>query len=293
MSAEDLYQHLARGDAHVCQCWLVTRRDGVSYGFTDHDAPLRFDGQDFVASSGLSAASLAGSTGLSVDNTEAVGLLHSDGIDEADIVAGRFDGAEVRNWLVRWDDVSARITRFRGHIGEITREGGQFRAELRGLAEALNQPQGRSFLRSCSAVLGDRDCGFDLSDPTYSVRVPVEVLRDDLVLRVSAPGYADRWFEQGRLLVETGVAKGLSAAIKHDHRSGSKREITLWAALRAGLAEGDEVTLQAGCDKRAETCRVKFANFANFRGFPHVPGEDWLVSVPRSATADGGESLNS
>jgi uncharacterized phage protein (TIGR02218 family) len=46
--------------------------------------------------------------------------------------------------------------------------------------------------------------------------------------------------------------------------------------------------LEAGCDKRAETCRLKFANFLNFRGFPHVPGEDWLASYPTSDRAAGG-----
>jgi hypothetical protein len=29
--------------------------------------------------------------------------------------------------------------------------------------------------------------------------------------------------------------------------------------------------LEAGCDKRAETCRLKFGNFLNFRGFPAFP----------------------
>ncbi len=41
--------------------------------------------------------------------------------------------------------------------------------------------------------------------------------------------------------------------------------------------------LEPGCDKRAETCREKFDNFLNFRGFPHIPGEDWLISYPVSS----------
>jgi len=35
-----------------------------------------------------------------VDNSEAVGLLQADVITAEDIRAGRYDGAEVRNWLV-------------------------------------------------------------------------------------------------------------------------------------------------------------------------------------------------
>ena len=29
-----------------------------------------------------------------------------------------------------------------------------------------------------------------------------------------------------------------------------------------------------GCDKSFAQCKAKFANSANFRGFPHLPGND-------------------
>ena len=51
------------------------------------------------------------------------------------------------------------------------------------------------------------------------------------------------------------------------------------------------IRIEAGCDKRADTCRVKFGNFLNFRGFPHIPGEDWLTSYPVSSRANQGRSL--
>jgi uncharacterized phage protein (TIGR02218 family) len=68
---------------------------------------------------------------------------------------------------VRWDDVTARQVRFRGTLGEMTRRGGAFEVELRGLSEALNMPLGRAYLRTCSAVLGDRACRADLDDPAF------------------------------------------------------------------------------------------------------------------------------
>ena len=291
MSKEALYAHLATGHTHVCQCWKITRRDGTVFGFTDHDRPLEFGGVTFVAESGMSAKALSAGTGLAVDNSEALGLLQSEVISEADIMAGRYDGAEVRTWLVRWDNVAHRVLRFVGTVGEITRDQGRFRVELRGLSDQLNQPQGRSFLRSCSAVLGDSACGVDASDPLFAVRVPVEKVTDGRVVTVTAGAYVDRWFEQGVLEVMTGEAKGLTAAIKHDQKAGARRLVDLWDALRAPLKVGDDVRLLAGCDKRAETCRVKFDNLVNFRGFPHIPGEDWLMAVPRSGEGADTERL--
>ena len=94
---------------------------------------------------------------------------------------------------------------------------------------------------------------------------------------------------RGRITVLSGAAVGQTGVVKRDREVGGQRVVELWEILSAGFGPGDLVRLEAGCDKRAETCRLKFANFENFRGFPDIPGEDWLVSYPvRSGTNDGG-----
>jgi len=125
--------HVQSGLTSLCRCWAITRADGVMYGFTDHDMALNFEGLSFRADSGLTAQSLQQSTGLSVDNTEAIGALSDVSVREEDIEAGRFDGAEVRAWLVNWAEPDVRWLQFRGTIGELRRSGGAFHAELRGL----------------------------------------------------------------------------------------------------------------------------------------------------------------
>ena len=292
MSVQDLHDHLATGLTRVCQCWALERTDGVTFGFTDHDRALAFDGITFAADSGLSAKALASSTGLSVNNSEAIGLLQSDVISDADIAAGRYDNAKVTNWMVQWDNVDARQIKFRGTIGEITRSKGSFEAELRGLTDALNQPQGRSFLKTCSTVLGDTACRVNLDDPSFRVEGRIAEVRSDGVLRLGLGGYAEGWFSHGTVVVLDGDAKDLRGAIKADRLVGGLREIVLWEPIKADLAVGDQVQLTAGCDKRGATCRAKFANFENFQGFPHIPGDDWLVSVPRSSSDADGGSLN-
>ena len=285
--------HLATGQTNVCRCWAVIRRDGVTYGFTDHDLPLVFDGLTYRAESGMSAKALVQSTGLSVDNTESMGVLSDGSITEADIDAGRFDGAEVLHWLVNWRDVSQRLLRFRGTIGEIRRGAGAFHADLRGLTEALNQPQGRVFQRPCTAVLGDAGCKFNLATVGYFEQRPIEAVDRGQVFTFGVMDLFDaRWFERGRIRMVSGAAAGLSGVIKHDQfREGGARVIELWEPLRAVVVPGDVLRLEAGCDKRAQTCRLKFNNFANFRGFPDIPGEDWLMSVPTGQGDEQGGSL--
>ncbi len=292
MSIGDLITHLETGTTHTCHCWSITRQDGITLGFTDHDATLFFDSTTFAPQTGLNAKALASSTGLSVNNTEAVGALTSDAITEADIFAGRYDGAQVVIWLVCWDNTGARKILFRGSLGEITRASGGFQAELLGLTAALNQQQGRSFLKSCSAALGDVHCGVRIDDPAYRLDYTVDQDTAGQVFALSdVVGFQPAWFEGGQVTVLTGDAAGLKALIKSDTGEGT-RKVTLWSAIAAPIQIGDQIRLTAGCDKQPLTCREKFANFINFRGFPDIPGDDWLVSVPRSDQANAGRSIN-
>lgn len=287
-----IFEHLATRTTTVCRCWAVRRRDGVTLGFTDHDRNLAFDGIEFRADTGMTARAFQQSTGLAVDNTEAVGALSDDSIRKADIDAGRFDDATVTMWIVSWTRPQERSVRFAGTIGEIVRAGDGFRAELRGLTEALNRPQGLVFQRTCSAVLGDRRCGVDLERPEFRTEVAIERIADGKTFTFDTfPEFEGGWFERGVLRVIEGDGAGLSGHVKVDRRAGSGRRIVLWQSIRADLRPGDRVLLVAGCDKLPQTCKAKFGNFINFRGFPSIPGEDWLMAYPSDRLPNDGGKL--
>jgi uncharacterized phage protein (TIGR02218 family) len=284
--------HLAGGHTTVARCWAVTRADGVTLGFTDHDRPLAFEGIEFRPDTGLSAAALQQGTGLSVDNTEALGALSDAAITEADIAAGRWDGAEVRAWLFNWAAPEARQLIFRGTIGELRRVGGAFHAELRGLAAALNRPSGRIFQKPCAAVLGDADCGVDLSAPGYRHEgKALAVEEEGRVFRFPVlSGFAPDWFARGRLVVLAGAAAGLAGSVKRDRTDGTARVIELWTPLGTAPEPGDALRIQAGCDKRLDTCRAKFGNVLNYRGFPDLPSSDLVTLHPAQSGEVGGGS---
>lgn len=270
------------------RAWMVRRADGMVLGFTDHDATLTFDGIRFRPDHGMSARALVQATGLSVDNSEAEGALSDDAITERDVLAGRWDGAEVRMWEVDWTDVSARRLVFAGSLGEIARSQGAFRAELRGLSEPLNAARGRVFHPRCSARLGDGRCKLALTGETFAIQTEVADIKDGRILRFADfPAYDAGWFERGSLLVLTGSAEGLSATVKNDTAlPNGRREIELWQGLGLAPVAGDRIRLVAGCDKRAATCLNKFNNFVNFRGFPHLPSEDWIMA-PQAGSRRG------
>lgn len=287
-----LLAHLASGSTTVCHAWKITRQDGAQFAFTDHDVPLVFDGVTFRADAGLSAKAIAQTTGLSVDNTEAIGALSDASIREDEIEQGRFDGAEVQAWLVNWRDTDQRWLQFRGTIGEIRRVDGAFRAELRGLTEALNQTMGRVYQKPCTAVLGDRNCRFDTGLLGYSTSLAV--VAEEAGRRFvweSLPGFDPEFFIRGRMDVLEGPAAGLFGVIKHDRIKDGQRSIELWEPIKGDVGPGTQVKLTAGCNKQLETCRLKFNNILNFQGFPDLPGEDWVVAVPKTSGSNTGGSL--
>lgn len=280
--------HLESGATTLCRAWRITRTDGVALGFTDHDGPLEFDGLVYLAENGLSAGALQSATGLSVDNSEAEGVLNGPDLSADVISAGLLDGAEVVCFEVNWQDPNMRRILFRGEIGDLTLSGQKFTAELRGMSERLNVPMGRLYHKECAAILGDRQCGVDLSQPIYLADCTVLNLQSGGAVSLDGlGGFAAGWFAHGTLEVTEGAAQGMCSVIKVDQGLGSDRLLSLWDAL--ALAEGDKVRLRAGCDRRAQSCRSKFDNFLNFRGFPDIPGDDWLMQTPmRSHTRDGG-----
>ncbi len=205
--------HIESGTTTLANCWKITRTDDLVLGFTDHDQPLNFDGTDYLPM--LDGGETPERLGSQIDTGEVVGVLRSDAISEDEIAAGLFDGAAVETWRVNWRDVSQRALLRRATIGEIVREDGQFRAELRSGQQALNRVRGRIYSPLCDAVLGDARCSVSHAHPRF---------------------------------VE-------------------------------------------GCDRRLSTCRERFDNVANFRGFPHIPGNDFVLKYPGRGDDLSGRAL--
>ena len=288
-----LQARLDNGVTTLAQAWKLIRRDGVTAGFTDHDRDLVFDGVTFRAGTGFAASEATGRFDLSVDGGDIAGALDGDSLSDADLAAGRYDGAALETWLVDWSNVSLRVLTARGRLGEVKREGIAFVAEMRGLADLLSQESGRLYTATCSADLGDGRCRIDLADPVRRGSGAVGAMRGaSLFTADGLAGFADGFFTAGRLQWTDGANAGLSIEVKQ-HRTDGEVTLSLWQAMPEPVTAGDAFAVTAGCDKTLATCRDRFANVANFRGFPHMPGNDFIMSYPSPGTLsdDSGAAL--
>jgi uncharacterized phage protein (TIGR02218 family) len=283
---DGLQAHLDGGATTLCWCWKLTRRDGVCRGFTDHDRPLMFDGVSYDAASGFTASEVQSSLGLTVDNLTVAGALSSAALNENDLAAGLYDDAAIEIWRVNWNDTAQRVLMRAGSLGEVTRNGNAFSAEMRGLAQALNQPVGRAFGRLCDADLGDSRCTVSLTATAGTVAAVSDSRRFTAAgLGTFAAGY----FTGGKLIFTAGANAGHATEVKRHSIGGGIVAIELWQAMSEPVAPGDGFSLTPGCDKLFSTCQTKFDNTVNFRGFPYMPGNDAVMAGPAAnQPLDGG-----
>jgi uncharacterized phage protein (TIGR02218 family) len=281
-----LQAHLDDGTTTLSCCWRISRADGVALGFTDHDRVLSFDGTEFEPESGFAASEIRSGSDLAVDAQDASGVLTSDRITETDILDGRWDNAAVELWRVNWTDTSQRVLLRWGAVGQIRRGRMAFVAEVRSLAHVLGQTVGRTFQAGCDAALGDARCGIDLENAVYNgAGVVTDLLGDRAFMASGLSGFDAGWFTSGTITWTSGANAGRITEVLAQGIADAIATLTLLEAPVRAITEGNSFIARAGCDKRSATCGAKFANTANFRGFPNIPGQD---AVLRYASQDGG-----
>lgn len=277
-----LQAHYDSGNTTLARLVKVTRVDGTVFGFTDHDRMLTFGGLDYEPTSVFDASAISTRAELNVDNLEVAGLLDSEGITAADIEAGRWDHAAVEIRQVNWADLTmgAEILRV-GEIGNVQRRGSGYTCELRGLMQKLQNNIGNLVTPSCNAKLGDARCGVDLDALTIT-SVAVTDVNSRGEFEASSLGQDNGYFVQGEVRWLTGLNAGITMDIRAHSNVGGL--ITLALKAPFDIQIGDTFDITPGCDKSFETCKAKFTNSINFRGFPRVPGKDktFLVGGQKS-----------
>ncbi len=280
----ELEDHLLSGTTTVCNCWKITRRDGTSQGFTDHDEALSFGGVSYEAETGFVGSESLSRIGLSVDNMEVHSALSSGRLEEKDLSNGLYDNARVELYLVNWQSPEQHIIIRSGNIGQVKRGALSFMAEVRGLAHHLQQPQGRLFQSTCDAQLGDERCTINLDNASFHGTASVTSVDEDQSIETDGLGaFESNWFVGGHVEWLTGGNVGAVSEVKSQLNivNADITTIALWQQLSIAPAIGDGFKIIAGCDKRFSTCRSKFNNQKNFRGFPHIPGNDFVISTPK------------
>jgi uncharacterized phage protein (TIGR02218 family) len=252
-------------------CWRLERRDGAGLALTSHDRPVILGDIRYEPSPGITPASIRSELGLEPRSSEVAGSLYSQAISEADILAGRWDGAALTLRSVDWDGNAGAHQLLDGELGQIVSKDGSFEADLLGTAAKLGRPICPVTSPECRAALGDPSCRVDMAGRSLRARVTAVAAH-----RITLDEPVDDRFRFGQMRFLGGPANGERRTIL----SIEGQQLALRTAPSGNVVVGTPVEIIEGCDKRLETCSARFANGANFRGEPHLPGNDLLTRYP-------------
>lgn len=268
--------HLAQETTTLITCWKATLKSGITKGFSNHTRRITYEGVTYLPSTGYTPSAIETMSGLQVDNLEVEGMLSSESITEVAILAGEWDFARIEIFQLNFEDLSmGKMIQRVGHLGEVRVGADVFTAELRGLTQAFSKTIGELYSVSCRASLGDSKCKVDLAPHTF-YRVIASVLSQNRFILGDTNDPAG-YYSGGVIHWSTGLNSGISMEIKESLPG----IIVTLLPMPYLVSVGDGFLTVRGCNKAFSTCKDIYNNVLNFRGEPHIPGLDKILTPGR------------
>ncbi|WP_245450927.1 DUF2163 domain-containing protein [Methylobacterium brachiatum] len=258
----------------MADCYTFTLLSGLILTYTDADVPVALNGYTYLADTVLvDGLRYRCTTGLDVDQQRiTVSARPTDTVGGVPFLValreGVFDGCTIRRDRAFFTDWSAPpiggVTLFTGRLSSVDQVG-RTSATLTVASELtlldIDLPR-NVWQPTCNHTLYDTGCR--LVRQAYASAGTAGA--GATTTFIPWTGASDA-LTQGTVTFTSGGNNGVSATIKMADTSG----LTLAYPLPTLPTAGDAFTAYLGCDHTLSTCRSKFANEANFRGFPFVP----------------------
>lgn len=247
----------------------ITLVGGYVMRLTGHDTALTFGGNTYQ-SWDIRRSRIRSAVGLEVDTmdieiTPATGATINGTPFMTALVRGALDSADVTLYTLVMptpgDTSLGTVHRFAGRVADIDGDSRGAKLTCKSVVELLNAPFPPAvFQAGCLNTLYSAPCGVNKASRAITGAVTSSTV--DWVAISSATVLT-----LGTIKFTSGANNGITRAIRA-HGGG---KVYFAVPLVAPCTAGDTFIAHPGCDKRLDTCGDKFANRANFRGFPFVP----------------------
>jgi len=268
----DLKNGIANGT--IATFVKITRKDGISFGYSDHDVQIVFDSLLYRPSPSLQNISMHLRNNAEVSNQEFLSTWNVD-LNEDDLKNGLYDDANIDVFLADYTNIAAgTIIIFRGSLGLIQWTDEGFRADIHSLMQQLQRQIGMTYTSKCRHQLFDQFGptivgGCTLVAGSFQYSSSVSSVTNKHNFNINSIGQPDDWVANGKLVWTSGLNNGAEYTVK----SFKSDVIELFLPTVFTINTGDTFDVFAGCDKTFATCQTKFNNEVNFGGFPHIKPE--------------------
>ena len=274
----ELQAHLEGEVTTIAMCWKIQRQDGVIMARTDHDNIITYDEVDYLPLNSGMPSNWSQASNLAPSNMDlSIAYAAAAGTD-AELRAGLYDYAQVWTFRINWMDTTMGIVKLAyGRLGEVEIRDNEAKIEVRSLTQLLAIPIGRIYTPECDATLGDTRCKVAMAPYTKWGMVIHVDSNKKFTIGGDASNQVVDYYNYGKAVWLTGANTGIIMQIE-DYTDANV--VTLFETMPYTIANSDTATFYAGCDRRFTTCKTRFSNKDNFRGFPNIPGMDKALSVP-------------
>lgn len=286
--SQNFYNNIIATDATtIATCFRLELQNGNVLGFTTSTRDVVFNDEPNLIYKTASASKTAFSSNnnLAIDNIDAVMLLDHEDIIPEDLERGFYDGAKIRvfrfNYMLKpyqYSDIEELIE---GTVGDVVRNKSAYNTTFESKTAGLQNTVTRVVTPLCSATFCDVNekknwCKLNASNYTVNATIIDVVDNTTFTIDISSlPQVVDHYLAYGNCTFTSGNAVKKSISIKDNTAGLIKLQLPL---ENYSINIGDTVSILIGCDKKKDTCKSKFNNLLNFRGFSFVPGQDNLTS---------------
>jgi len=302
---------LTRQTLFQATLWQVILTNGITiFRFTDHDRLLSFEVVsdifvDFTPVGGFNASATQFNLGLSEHNKEFIGPVDARAIQGspedsawphnivgptyAQVRSGALRDAEVTEWVVdpRWP-WAGYLQKNVYWLGDVEYDNETFRAQVEGIMRFANPKVGDVFARSCRHQLG-RDkfgdisltsgCRYDVNSATERGTINTILTQRKSFTETGLSTQSDGFWELGRVLWQSGANEGFVSQCSR--WTESTNTMILIEDTPFNMTVGDTFDVEPGCNGTSDHCENKFGNKKNYGGQLDIPGNDFLLRVPR------------
>jgi uncharacterized phage protein (TIGR02218 family) len=271
---EQLQIHLQKPTTTLTKCVKLTLESGVVQGFTALDENLVIEDVEYISASFADVSNLSESLEDTSQKANLSMVIDSLSLTEEQLASGTFDNARVEVFIVNYNNIAAgKLIIQSGYIGEVTKNGDEFSAEISPISAKLDVAVGAYYTPTCRALFGDSKCKVSKAAYTFTSAI-TQVLTPNSFVSTALTHEAS-YFNYGVLEFTSGVNMGK----KFEVADFTSSIIQLTLSPNLPLTEGDSFMITRGCDKFFSTCVNIFNNAKNFRGEPHIPGTDAILKT--------------
>jgi uncharacterized phage protein (TIGR02218 family) len=255
----------------LVNCCLITLKNNSQIAFTDYQQDLEINNQLYHANGVFNISAINTFNFLQPDNLNMKNFIDHQLITFEDVNLGLYENAIIKIFQVDYTKPSKIfLMKYEGLIGEIKIENNQISAEVNGLEIKIDKNIVDIYSPNCRANLGDKKCKVDLTKFSSNCNI-TEIIDGRTILFNAKQKFVDGFFDYGFLLIDKQVKVEI---IKHYQQS-----LILRFPLNIKLDLTKSYVIIAGCNKEFSCCYNKFNNALNFRGEPHLPGIEKILTL--------------